>query len=290
MEDRPLITVSVDGEPKAIIATPTKCATTTMEAVARRHMRRAEQIEGVDSGWLRLMDWDSPRRQHRMALPPNRGAENWAEADRWLLVRNPYKRYMSVYEYLRSPQNYSQWGARWVQGREWPGLADGPWRKLKPMTFKVFLGWLADQRENGPERPDWTEGGAYRSPWVWTDSLDDSKWFLQHAHGGKRRAKVHRLRNERLFPELSALLKDYGVPVTADRHGLGVFLGEVHSNRTTHPFLGSAQEEWGRVGCEDSLVSGLGGDLCGDCAACQIGVADEAWRVGYVGPLGMGGD
>lgn len=273
-----------DGTPLFIIGTPTKCATTTIEGVAKRHMRNSKHPE-----WFRIMDWEQPRRQHRMALPPG---EEWQAADRYLLVRNPYRRYMSVYEYLRAYANYSQWGARWVQGREWPGLTAGPWSRQNPMNFGEFLLWLAHERRNTPERPPLDSGAAYRSPWVWTDSLDMSQRFLREQPGGGRVVRLIHL--ESLWDDLAALLGRYNIP-SGGRHG--VDLGVLRSNRTTKPHLGLPHQEWRKVGCAGGVflkTRGKDGQKksqyqgpveggCGlsSCGACQVGVHREAMLTGY---------
>lgn len=248
-----------------IIATPTKCATTSLEGVAKRHMRNA----GIDADLFRIMDWDKPRRQHRMCLPPamgtvgegeeyadpddgsslarpNPGAE-WEDAARILLIRDPFTRYASIYRYLRSPQNYSQWGARYVQGREWGGhdpVIGATLEDLDPMDFPTFLGWLADQRELLAEpdevarRGDLSTGSAYRSPWVWTDPLD---WSA--AVWGVEPGNVLRL--ESLWGDdgdLALLFARFGVD--------GVDARELHANRSTGwgSDVDTTAEFWGGLG------------------------------------------
>ena len=272
-----------------IIGTPTKCATTTIEALARRHVRNNDGA--VD---FRLMDWDAPRRQHRMALPPPCDwVADWRAARRYLLVRNPYRRYMSVYEYLRAPQNYSQWGARAVQGREWPGLAENAWGDDDPMTFGEFLLWIADtrrelERRGAVKRGELTEGRAYRSPWVWTDSLADSLAHLTAqpaAVGAKKKSSVSLIRLENLEEDLGRLARKFGIE--------GGRWGGLRSNRTVRPHLGTPAEVWGVKGwCSSGVFGGAGGkqfdggavnwdDDC-VCPPCQIGVGRESVFLTYV--------
>lgn len=297
-----------------IIATPTKCATTTLEATAKRHMRNA----GIDADEFRIMDWDKPRRQHRMALPPavrDEGAgemevvhegedislgvpgddNEWGAADRFLAVRNPFTRYASIYTYLSNPQNYSQWGAREIQGNAWGGHGDIVYDN-DPMTFGEFLTWLARRREEVNEarcnRGLLTEGRAYRSPWVWTDSLDMSLMFLQH-QPGEQQDEVSLLRMDPGWVEKSllAVKQAYGLD--------GLQVGGLHSNRTTTygaagTPLGDASF-WGGFRCTrrvfsqqrsrdgwtfdpDRLLSPCGSS----CSACTIGVAYEAEVLGYL--------
>lgn len=267
-----------------IIGTPTKCATTTIESLARRHQRNSDGA--VD---FRLMDWDSPRRQHRMALPPPCDwFADWSRARRYLLVRNPYRRYMSVYEYLRAPHNYSQWGARAVQGREWPGLAENAWGDDDPMTFGEFLEFIVNTRtelarRGAVKRGDTTDGRAYRSPWVWTDSLADSLHLLA-AQPGKGGRSVKFIRLENLEEDLGALARRFGIK--------GGNWGGLRSNRTVRPFLGTPAETWAEFECSRDVFGGKDGktfrpalvtdwgDEC-ECVVCRLGVAAEALVLGY---------
>lgn len=173
-----------------IVATPTKCGATTVEDVARRFVRN----NGADGDMFRMLDWAFPRRKHSMALPPvvrdqtggividgHAGAEEthdeWEGSDRWLLLRNPFDRYVSIYKYLSLPRNYSQWGAREIQGSSWPGTNKDRWATRTPMSFAQFLNFYCDERErfDSPKgvrrRGTVYEGRAYRAPWVWLDSL-----------------------------------------------------------------------------------------------------------------------
>lgn len=323
-----------------VIGTPTKCGTTTLEACAHRHERQ----NALDADSFRVMDWDSPRRQHRMCLPPavmseaegvsdamaadmNRrfgiGAGNlpersagyeWLDASRYLLVRNPYTRYMSVYTYLSAPANYSQWGARLVQGRGWGGHDPDLVIDTDPMTFEEFLRFLAAQRAINSE-PKWNarrgplnDGRAYRSPWVWTDSLTMSLEFLINqlcggcgedrepgisdgvCDGSGPGHSVRFIRLESVWEDLAALSERYGLGET------GLLLGGLHSNRTTGYGERGAQPSdeqfWGGIACTRKVWRGKkrgqifrpdkaeasAGCLCG---ACLIGVVAEAEELGY---------
>lgn len=230
---------------KTLIATPTKCGTTTLEAVARRSER-----EG-DGAVLRVLDEPDPndtrRRQHRMCPPP--GKEDWT---RLLLVRNPYDRLTSIYEYLRAPANYSQWGARRVQGREWPGERGA--LSHPPMSFRKFLFWLELEHATLAEDfRDWGASRSYRSPWVWTDTLKDS-WRFWSRDGD---VEVGLLRLENLWEDLAAWLGE-GV----------VNMKPLHSNRST----GRKHADWKDYYKRDEVVSA---DLL-DCAeACDLFGYDE---------------
>lgn len=299
----------ITSEAGFIIATPTKCGTTTMEAVARRHMRNA----GADGDLFRIMDWDRPRRQHRMCLPPDvtdetdrggrtglaepTGMGEWGDATRYLFVRNPYTRYMSIYTYLKAPANYSQWGARQVQGNQWAGHDSAKRLKREPMSFETFLFWLVDQRKSAMNagmtmrRGDLRFGKAYRSPWVWTDSLSFALNTLRSQPGGwaLKDEDVLFLHLESIWGDLAGLDSAWG---------LGLDLSPVHANRSTAYGVKGADpgspEFWGGIKCarrafRDRVFDSnwvqehtREADEC-SCAACAIGVFSEAQAVGYVG-------
>ncbi len=284
-----------------IIATPTKCGTTTLEALAKRHMRNA----GADADQFRIMDWDSPRRQHRMALPPvadsasnnewngeTSGENEWGAATRYLFVRNPYTRYMSMYTYLSAPANYSQWGAREIQGIDWGGPG-GTMPNLPPKkTFEEFLHWLAARRwslskkTNAKRRGSLWDGRAYRSPWVWTDSLWRSYDLLQGQPGPAEANAVALLRLEQVWEDLAALKEAWDID--------SLVLGGLHSNRSTgygeEGADPSSREFWGGVRCarkafagREFLPAGVEERSGCSCGACEVGVASEAEFLGYLG-------
>lgn len=291
------VITSTNGRGALIIATPTKCATTTLEAVARRNMR------GAHPDLFRVMDWDRPRRQHRMALPPQREDDPvWASAERFLFVRNPYRRYMSIYTYLSAPQNYSQWGARQIQGREWGGHDESKVINDSKMSFRRFLKFLANQRisaENAADnrtnqhskpRPDFLTGAAYKSPWVWTDSLTQSRDMLRDqprvGNGLRQKPRVKLLRMETLWKDLEELSDIYG-------WGGRVNLDPtIHANRSTaYGERGpdpSSKKFWGGIEHARGVFDGslflpeevVWEEGC-SCAACLIGVAGEAVTLGY---------
>lgn len=294
----------ITSEENFIIATPTKCGTTTMEAIARRHMRNA----GADGDLFRIMDWDSPRRQHRMCLPPNvsdgsvwgiehreqagEAVNEWGDVQRYLFVRNPYTRYMSIYTYLSAPANYSQWGAREIQGSAWGGHDAKKRLRHEPMSFETFLYWLADKREAGmrnPARGDLQTGKAFRSPWVWTDSLTFSMETLRDQPGGQQGEEPIFLRLETIWDDLRGLDHSWG---------LGLDLSPIHANRSTAYGAEGADPGshafWGGIKCarrafQDRVFNAswveqhvFASNGC-SCAACAIGVFDEARALLYIG-------
>ena len=231
-----------------VIATPTKCGTTTLESIAKRpqnvgkleicgsDQERMEQIVAADPDGFKVTDLvrglDTRRRQHRMAMPY--GAESYRP---YLLTRNPYSRWVSVYEYLLAPRNYSQWGARAVQGSQWGAPEErerSEYIDRDPLTFLQFLRWLRDMREAHPTKSK-TRGKlrhsrAYRSPWVWLDSQVTSFAALESNSG----QHVRLLPLEDLDGKLPRILKKRGVS-DAD-------LTVVVRNKTPHrPW----QEYWG---------------------------------------------
>ena len=242
-----------------ILATPTKCATTSLEGVAKRHMKNA----GADGDLFRIMDWDHPRRQHRMCLPPRvrdaaggivvdgRSGEDdehseWMDHDRWLLTRNPFDRYVSIYKYLSSPQNYSQWGAKEIQGSNWGGSTDvflaardrgEEWPDRPKMNFREFLIWYCDQRDmlRSPEgveqRGPLDQGRAYRSPWVWTDSLVESAALLEGQDGDGELVGFLSLEHLWDGPDVVGSLRR--MLACYDLTDEDINLGELHANRST---------------------------------------------------------
>lgn len=258
-----------------LIATPTKCGTTTLEEMCRRH--RGGRA-GVPVDTFRIMDWESPRRQHRMSPPLG-----WDDAERYLMVRNPFERYMSMYEYLKAPHNYSKFGAKEIQRSEWRGWLMGrEGVRGRPMDFEQFLWWLADARaEYGSGR--WIkrrgsvfEPRAFRSPWVWLDSLTDSLEALRMQGGG---GEVTVLRLENFWQEMSWLVETWGLRDVSTR-------ASIRANRTlTYAGGGRAYygatcsaRAWGVDG--EWLGGGRVGD-CGRCAACAVGATEEAVVLGY---------
>lgn len=233
------------------IATPTKVGTHSLEAVATRPANAgALELVGATHG-------DRRRRMHRMAPDPL-----WGEYNGVLLVRNPWSRWVSVYEYLRAPKFYSQWGARDVQGTAWGGKNERVRASLgQPMTFEDFLGWMRDQRalhytpaalaKRGPV----TTSYAYRSPWVWTDSLIVSLRLLDRNLNGTGPARL--LHMEHLAEELPPLLD--GIP------DLDLHVDRL--NKTTDPTHPRWQTYWQSRAARRH--------------ATYLGIAQEAADLGY---------
>lgn len=274
-----------------VIATPTKCGTTTLEEMARRHGGGRVSRGGVEVPSFAIYTGEHPRRQHRMALPVD---DEWLDAERYIMVRNPFARYVSMYEYLKAPHNYSKFGAREVQGRTWGGLARGKWSAhahKEPMTFEQFLFFIEKSREwygSGrwiKRRGDLFRPFAYRSPWVWLDSLEDSYALLRAQPGGGE-TKVLWL--EKFWEEMAVLKENWGLSTLSVRP-------TIHANRT----LRYAKPWWGYWADFPSCVQGVFKEavrkpwpedaewLCGlgeegglsqpwcGCAACVLKVGQE---------------
>lgn len=271
-----------------LIATPTKCATTTLEVMAKRNMRRPQRKVNQ----FRIVDWEpGPRRQHRMALPTHEGWAgdpdmDFAGLDRYMMVRNPYARLVSLYDYLRAERNYSQWGAREICGDQWaaPKRLRRKVREGPPLTFEEFLLWLAHQRDvhRSPRsvrvRGPVSLGRAYRSPWLWSDSLLDSWGFLYGQGGYARNSGI--LQMERL-PEV--------IDYLCDAYQINMSRKILHSNKNVMRPSGPPRDYWRSIECTRRLYT-KGGDFrpeevritagC-ECAACIVGVANEAYFFGY---------
>ena len=302
-----------------IVGTPTKTGASTVEDVARRFVRN----NGVDGDMFRVCDWGFPRRKHGMCLPPTvreaaggividgHAAEydeelavrEWGGHDRWLLLRNPFARYVSIYKYLSLGRNYSQWGAKQLQAEEWAGpraefsKADrrGETWHLRPrMTFSEFMVWYSDERErmSTPKmmrrRGDLNEGRAYRSPWVWLDSLVDSARFMADAPTADDQGGVVEgyLTVERLFADeatpgsLRRLFACYGM----DPNDVGKRL---HANKTrgwgserygVYRDVTFEDEFWGAFGLsEDGVKLAEFQHQCAGmvCGVCRSGVVGE---------------
>jgi hypothetical protein len=228
-----------------IIATPTKCGTTTLEEMCRRH-RGGRAQPGLPS--FRIMDWEQPRRQHRMALPEREEHDglvgSWGDADRFLMVRSPMARYVSMYEYLRAPHNYSKFGAREIQGDEWRGREMGRVSRAgKPLTFERFLHFIADarvwysDRRWSKRRGDLTDPFAYRSPWVWLDSLADSAHHLAAQPGS---GAVRLIWLEHFWPSMAQLKHDYGLISLSVKPS-------IQANKTL-TYKGTVHDYWRGVG------------------------------------------
>lgn len=300
------------GRGQYIIATPTKCGMTTLKEMARRHAggRHAPAVPN-----FRQANWEEPSRDHRMSIPLD-GENGWGTADRWMLVRHPFARWVSIYEYLRLARNYSQWNARRIQGWAWPNNEShhNPWRFQEPMNYGEFLNMIVQERaalftqKAFKRRGYFTEARAYRSPWIWTDTLWESYNFLRdqptrgllgpHRGGPAWEGEIQLLHVETLWDDLENLVERYGLyspPLSLRR--------SIHANRTTFrhldgypvPAVKGDADYWrayygprfglctpdGEFQCR--AASGAPGASPEDeCAVCRLQMHAEAAVLGYL--------
>ena len=217
--------ISHDGE--FLIGTPTKCGTHTLEAVAKRAERRGLGSQLCIAGPIAP---DTSRRQHHMYVP-----KEWAHYRRLLLVRNPYDRAVSLYEWLRDPAWYTQWGAKYVQRGEHPKV-DGDSRPA--MNFNEFVTWLREQKRDwvNVESRALSEGRvvrgegsmAYQSPWIFIDGLVQSYQHLfDTIHVNSWSSAGDFIRIEHVHEDLASLFATQEVPVLID-----LLDGKLHNNAT----------------------------------------------------------
>jgi hypothetical protein len=229
-------------------------------------------------------------------VPP----DGWEDADRYIIVRNPFARYVSIFKYLSNRANYSKWGAMDIQRSEWAGWEKGRTGVHgRPMTFPEFLTYYADSREFfssgrwGKRRGPFQRPTHYRSPWVWLDSLKDSHNKLQAAPGEPEEG-VNVICLERLWDDLEMIKTKY------DLGGLWL-RRSIHANKTlTYPLgdgglavhvEGDAWEPWHQFYgprtklCNSKFVEKAVckyvRDWGGLCPACRLGIRTEGLKLGY---------
>lgn len=88
----------VSDEWKFVIATPTKSGNWSMRATAEAFVKRGGDPRVLRQYTSGAKDW-----QHQLAVPP--GMEDY---DRWIMVRDPSARLVSIFEWLR--RRPSEWG------------------------------------------------------------------------------------------------------------------------------------------------------------------------------------
>jgi hypothetical protein len=185
-----------------IIFTPTKTGTFSWEAAMRKYPAEVQ--------------WVKPR--HKLTPPV------WMSAPetRYMLVRNPYSRLVSVWWYLGYIGNSkSQWGHRYVMHQ----------------NFSQFLPWFEAQRELVEHRL-WIQG---RAPHMWTKSLTQC---AEIAKPDRTLMMEHMWDNWQNFGVL------YGLYPTYDHH----------SNIGKHPTWASLYDQReveiaNRIWCEDDCRS-----------------------------------
>jgi hypothetical protein len=259
-----------------IIATPTKCGSTSLKSMARRHEKHFD-----DEAFTVLHTGDKHRfYQHRM-IP----GEDRIDYDRYIIVRHPARRYLSIYDYMRSYTNYSAWSANIAQGDEWPEFCGGKpngnkqRRQGPPLTFSEYMWYLVEQRDvvNDPSNPEnhWKRGNteddpsAFRAPWVWTDSLYDSMVYLAGDDCDIEDIGIIKL--ESMDGDLDDIKIAYG---DAMSH---VNLKPVWSNRSKSMSHSDVWHEAMEESCDHSPP-------CGSCLRCRLGIDRECETLGYRAP------
>lgn len=201
---------------KFIIATPTKCGTYSWEAFGRR----TPGLEVI-------------RPLHNMVVPAQHAGK-----DRYLAVRDPYERLISVWTFIFYSPNRAQWGHR----------------DMDEPTLLQFLRWFKDRKEEA-DAEQWIQG---RSPWVYTKSL------TQNLHVLRRNDLAHQatwpLHLEEADEEMEHLIDNYGLS-RARKEGAGMY--KQNTNKKWRPSykwsdtaLGLAAEIW----CEEDCFT-FGYDL-----------------------------
>lgn len=238
---------------------------------------------GIEVPSFRIATDEQPRRQHRMVPPVG-----WEDVDRYIMVRNPFTRYMSQYEYLRAPHNYSKFGAREIQGRMWPGWDKGRVGvNSDPLSFQGFLFFIARARREFLQRRWVARRGplhhpfAWRSPWIWLDPLDKQEAVLDGC-SGRGLGTVRRLRLENFWEDMEYLKRRYALETLSVKRS-------ILANKTL-TYKGGPHQYWG-FGCTKRVFDQENGFSlgraeafeCGRCAACSVGVIREARSLGYVG-------
>lgn len=148
----------ISHEHKFIVGLPTKCGTNSMRNMALTYMRTAGTEELQEVRELR----------HRLAVPE--GCEGYQRA---MVIRNPFSRVTSMYEYLR--RNTWEW--------KYKELMEAEVRLGRRRGWTFFLNMLIDEQAAAAEKD--TTGDGYwrrkvhgRRPYIWTDTLSAQARFL----------------------------------------------------------------------------------------------------------------
>jgi hypothetical protein len=144
--------VLISDKHQFIIATPTKCGTTSLVAMTNHYLRH-----GGDPDVLRVVH-GLPMTKHRMAPPPGCGLYQ-----RWLVTRRGRDRLVSMYEWLRRKPTDELFGRKILRAEADGDRRDG-WRYMLQMFGDV----QAKDTYADLCRRSW--GGA--RPFLWVDSCE----------------------------------------------------------------------------------------------------------------------
>lgn len=140
-----------------VIACPTKTGTNTLRAVVQKWKR-----QGGSANVLDLLTNEQSTR-HRIAPPP--GKEDYT---RYIMVRDPAARLVSMYEYLRRKE--WEWCAKVILDTEFSQGREAAWLYMLDMIIAVrnSEGYFDDGRRK------WH---GIR-PYMWTDRLSEMEEYL----------------------------------------------------------------------------------------------------------------
>lgn len=182
----------VSHEFEFIVGMPTKCGTNSMRNMANKHAqgsaRKHDELHEIKE--LR----------HRMDVP--NGCEHYSRA---MIIRNPFSRIVSMYEYLR--RHNWEW--------KYKDIIAAEERLGRRKAWTWFLNMLIDEQVEAAEKPYDRRKVHGKRPYIWTDTLLQQSRFL----GGSEpnvvfdwhEAPVTFIRLESLAADWHEFLKLHGV-------------------------------------------------------------------------------
>lgn len=182
----------ISHEFKFIVGLPTKCGTNSMRNMALKHERHSKE------SWRQLHE--RPELRHRLDVPAD--CEDYNRA---MIIRNPFSRIVSMYEYLR--RHKWEW--------KYKDIMDAESRLGRRRAWTWFLNMLIDEQASAAEKPYQKRCDHGRRPFIWTDTLSQMCDFLGGSEPGQDfawpQADVQLLRLESLGADWHAFLKGCGV-------------------------------------------------------------------------------
>lgn len=141
----------IDHEAMVVIATPSKCGTLTMKAMAKA-LPSDRMVEWVGMG------------VHRLDCPP--------EADgytRLMMVRDPWARLVSMWSFIGKPSHYDEWEHD----------------TIRRLTFTQFVDWYLERHEEEASKGPWEQRSArelWSVPTRWLMTLGECAdvWKPEH--------------------------------------------------------------------------------------------------------------